>query len=86
MTVKYRDQKETLKLGADMYSYTFWKFVKADNPNILGGLMMKCYFTVVIQFFITILKYDKLQQTNPIYLGSTQLNTARVICAYIMHM
>jgi len=48
MSVKDADAKEVLPLGGDMYSYTFFKFIKADNPNALGGLMMKSYFTVVI--------------------------------------
>jgi len=84
--VRDKDEKEVLPLGADIYSYTFFKFVKADNPNHLGGLMMKCYFTVMIQLFLTYLKWFQMYNSTAIYLGTNKLNLARVICAYIMHM
>jgi len=85
MDIKDCHVEERLCLGSDMYSYTFFKFIKADNPILLGGLMMKSYFTVVIQIFLTTLKWNE-KLGKPIFLGDAKLNVARVICSYIMHM
>ena len=39
---------EQLELQSDIYSYTFWKFVKDQNITLITELMIKCFLTIMV--------------------------------------
>lgn len=45
---EFEMRNDKLALTKDIYSYTFYSFVKNHNPILLGELMIKCFFTIML--------------------------------------
>ena len=60
----YEAQNDKLALTKDIYAYTFYCFVKNQNPVLIGELMIKCFFTIMLQFGIILFKFEEADQKN----------------------
>jgi len=85
--VEYEIRNDTLNLSKDIYSYTYFNFVKNHNPVMLGELMVKCFFTIGLQMAIIYYKFKPLVVKDvPVFRGDAGLNSVRLICTFIMHL
>ena len=41
-------QDDKLALTKDIYAYTFYCFIKNPNPVLIGELVIKCFFTIML--------------------------------------
>jgi hypothetical protein len=55
----YSAQNDKLALTKDIYAYTFYCFVKNQNPVLIGELMIKCFFTMMLQVGIIWFKFEE---------------------------
>jgi len=46
--VDFELRNDQLGLAKDIYSYTYYNFVKNHNPILIGELMVKCFFTIML--------------------------------------
>lgn len=85
--ITYEIRNDKLALTKDIYSYTFFCFVNNHNPVILGELMIKCFFTIMLQLAIIYYKFASIALSEaPVYRGSAGLNVVRLICSFVMHL
>ena len=75
-----------LKLDNDIYSFTFYKFVKFHHPDYLSMLMTKCYMALLVQFLVIYVKvWEVVKDASPIYRGGPFINCTRLVCCFLMH-
>lgn len=80
------DGKDKLVLDGEIYSFTFYKFIKFHHPDYLAQLMMKCFVAFLVQVLVIYVKvYEVVKDASPIYRGSPAINCTRLVCCYLMH-
>ena len=85
--VDYEIRNDQLGLAKDIYSYTYYNFVKNHNPILIGELMVKCFFTIMLQMAIIFYKFKPLMENEtPVFRGDAGLNAVRLICSFVMHL
>lgn len=85
--VDFEIRNDTLDLAKDIYCYTFYNFVKNHNPIMLGELMVKCFFTIMLQMAIIFYKFKPLMDSEtPVFRGDAGINAVRLICSFVMHL
>ena len=79
-----------MHLDEDIYSMGFYTFIKATNARQMGNVVMKCFFSFMIQAllaFMLIWNYvdDEGNLLNNIVPGDIMLNCGRLLCSYLLH-
>lgn len=83
----FAEQNDKLALTKDIYAYTFYNFVKNPNPVFLGELMIKCFFTIMLQMAIITFKFEEaMGKKITVNRGDADLNIIRIVCAFVMHL
>jgi hypothetical protein len=80
------DNRDELHLDPDIFSYTFYQFVKKHHPGYLAQLMMKCYMALLVQSLVIYVKViEVVDKSTPIYRGDPSINCTRLVCCFLMH-
>lgn len=83
----FGQQDDKLALTKDIYAYTFYCFIKNPNPVLIGELVIKCFFTIMLQMGIIYFKFDEAMNKNiTIFRGDADLNIVRITCSFVMHL
>ena len=78
---------DQLALQSDIYSYTFWLFVKNQNIGMISELMIKCFLTIMLQIALIYFKLDEVFAKNlEVNFGDDAINLCRLISCLIMHL
>jgi hypothetical protein len=51
-----KDKMVSLKLEADIYSFTYLKMHSDENPYVHGELMVKSFLTIILQLMVMFLR------------------------------
>ena len=73
-----------LMLDSDIYCATFLRFIMCNDAILHRELMLKCALTYSFQMcLIYLVAFEKPVR---VFQGDTQINMARIICAFILHI
>ena len=94
------DPDKVLDFQEDIYSLAYLNFINNHDPLWHNQLMLKCFFTSVLQVALGLLvvresgefnfdpekMYNTYQGKGAIFTGNFTLNATRFICTILLHM
>lgn len=70
----------------DIYYLTFVLFKNVNNSALHRELVTRCAMCFFGQMALIALIFNESEGINGIIMGTTQINSARIICAVILHL